>query len=182
VAVSSEFGVADLSIPDEQRPSPKARPVVPLQLMRLVRNTYFVGADLTDPVVSPAYYGRLGEFPPTLVMTAEFDRLRNEMNELAADMSRKGVEVTHREFADVDHGFTHAKPAEVAREALWMLGAHLRKAYAIPTDEEPNVAVVRRFIDGAVKRSEPRRDRRDLGRGHDLAWGQHGHSRRQGRL
>jgi acetyl esterase len=157
VAVSSEFGVADLSIPDERRTSPKARPVVPLQLMRLVRNTYFVGADLTDPLVSPAYYERLGEFPPTLVMTAELDRLRNEMNELAADMSRKGVDVTHREFAGVDHGFTHAKPVEVAREALWLLGEHLRKAYAIPTDE-------------------------DLGRGHDLARRQHGHPRRQRRL
>jgi acetyl esterase len=135
VAVSSEFGVADLSIPDERRTSPKPRPVVPLQLMRLVRNTYFVDADLTGPLVSPAYYERLGEFPPTLVMTAELDRLRNEMNELAADMARKGVEVTHREFAGVDHGFTHAKPVEVARQALWMLGEHLRKAYAIPTGE-----------------------------------------------
>jgi acetyl esterase len=134
VAVSSEFGVADLSLPDERRTSPKPRPVVPRQLMRLVRNTYFVGADLADPLVSPARYQRLGEFPPTLVMTAELDALRNEMNELAADMSRKGVQVTHREFVGVDHGFTHAKPVEVAREALWMLGEHLRKAYAIPTD------------------------------------------------
>jgi acetyl esterase len=134
VAVSSEFGVADLSLPDERRTSPKPRPVVPRQLMRLVRNTYFVGADLADPLVSPARYQRLAEFPPTLVMTAELDALRNEMNELAADMSRKGVRVTHREFAGVDHGFTHAKPVEVAREALWTLGEHLRKAYAIPTD------------------------------------------------
>jgi acetyl esterase len=150
VAVSSEFGVADLSLPDERRTSPKARPVVPQRLMRLVRNTYFVGADLADPLVSPARYQRLAEFPPTLVMTAELDTLRNEMNALAAEMSRKGVEVTHREFAGVDHGFTHAKPVEVAREALWMLGEHLRKAYAVPTDEERNVAVVRRFIDEAV--------------------------------
>jgi acetyl esterase len=136
VAVSSEFGVADLSLPDEQRTSPKARPVVPRRLMRLVRETYFVGADLTDPLASPARHPRLAEFPPTLVMTAELDTLRNEMNELAADMSRRGVQVTHREFAGVDHGFTHAKPVEVAREALWLLGEHLRKAYVITTDEE----------------------------------------------
>lgn len=97
--------------------------------MKLMRNTYFVGADLTDPLVSPAHYSRLAEFPPTLVMTAELDTLRDEMNDLAADMSSKGVQVTHKQFAGVDHGFTQNKPVEVARESLRMIGEHLRKAY-----------------------------------------------------
>jgi acetyl esterase len=150
VALSSEFGVGDISRPDEQRPSDKKRPIVSPQLASLVRNTYFVGADLTDPLVSPAYYPRLAEFPPTLIMTAEFDTLRHEMNDLAADMTAKGVQVTHKQFAGVDHGFTHAKPVEVARESLQMIGEHLRRAYASTTQEERNLAVVRRFIDGAV--------------------------------
>jgi acetyl esterase len=131
VALSSEFGVSDISVPDEERTSKKKRPVVPPPLMRLVRNTYFVGADLTDPLVSPAYYDRLADFPPTLVMTAEFDTLRDDMNRLAAIMSDKGVEVTHKEFADVDHGFTHRKPVEVARESLQMIGRHLTRAFAV---------------------------------------------------
>jgi acetyl esterase/lipase len=112
---------------DEQRISAKKRPVVPPPLAKLVRNTYFVGADLTDPLVSPAYYPRLAEFPPTLIMTAEFDTLRHEMNDLAADMTAQGVQVTHKQFAGVDHGFTHAKPVEVARESLQMIGEHLRR-------------------------------------------------------
>lgn len=29
--------------------------------------------------------------------------------------------------------FTHAKPADAARDALRMIGEHLRKAYAVPT-------------------------------------------------
>ena len=136
VAISSEFGVGNVSRPDEQRTSSKARPVVPPALIKLVRDTYFAGTDLTDPLISTAYYPRLAEFPPTLVMTAELDTLRDEMNELAADLERKGVQVTHRQFAGVDHGFTHAKPVEVAREALRMIAEHLRKAYAIPTQEE----------------------------------------------
>ncbi len=150
VAISSEFGVGNVSRPDEQRTSAKARPVVPPALIRLVRDTYFAGTDLSDPLVSTAYYPRLAEFPPTLVMTAELDTLRDEMNELAADLARKGVQVTHKQFAGVDHGFTHAKPVEVAREALRMIAEHLRKAYEVPTKEERNVAVVRSFIDGAI--------------------------------
>ena len=138
VALSSEFGVIDLSRPDELRTSPKDRPVVSHRLMQLVRDTYFVATDLTDPLVSPAYYARLAEFPPTLIMTAELDTLLAEMRELAADMAAKGVEVTYKEFAGVDHGFTHAKPAEVAREALRMIGEHLRHAYALETPPEHN--------------------------------------------
>jgi predicted ester cyclase len=150
VALSSEFGAGDMSRRDEQRTSAKKRPIVSPQLTSLVRNTYFAGADLTDPLASPAFYPRLAEFPPTLIMTAEFDTLRHEMNDLAADMTAKGVEVTHKQFAGVDHGFTHAKPVEVARASLQMIGDHLRKAYTSTTQEERNLAVVRRFIDGAV--------------------------------
>jgi acetyl esterase len=136
VALSSEFGVGDTSRPDDQRASAKKRPIVSPQLVKLVHNTYFVGADLTDPLVSPAYYPRLAEFPPTLIMTAELDTLRHEMNDLAADMTAKDVQVTHKQFAGVDHGFTHAKPVEVARESVHMIGEHLRKAYAGTTQEE----------------------------------------------
>jgi acetyl esterase len=130
LALTSEFGVSDISLPDEERTSGKKRPVVPPPLMRLVRNTYFVGADLTDPLVSPAYHDRLADFPPTLVMTAEFDTLRDDMNRFAAVLSGKGVEVTHKEFAGVDHGFTHRKPVDVARESLKMIGEHLNRAFA----------------------------------------------------
>jgi acetyl esterase len=168
VAVSSEFGASDIGRPDEQRTSPKARPVVGPGLMRLVRNTYFVGADLTDPLVSPIYCSRLGEFPPTLILTGELDTLRHEMNDLAADMAAKGVEVTHKQFAGVDHGFTHAKPADVARDALRMIGEHLRKAYAVPTKGDRNVAVVRRFIDGAVNGGDV--DTIDETWSEDLVW------------
>jgi acetyl esterase len=137
LAVSSEFGIIDLARPMEHRPSPLKRPVASPGLLDLVLKTYFVGADLTDPLVSPNRYERLGEFPPTLILTAENDTLRSEMEELASDMSAKGVQVTYRELAGVDHGFTHAKPADVAYEALRMIGEHLRKAYAVPRVARP---------------------------------------------
>jgi hypothetical protein len=52
------------------RTSPKRHPVVPPWLMGLIRRTYFTGTDLTSPLASPAHFGRLAEFPPTLIMTA----------------------------------------------------------------------------------------------------------------
>jgi acetyl esterase len=130
VAVTSEYGCADISRDDALRTSAKKNPVVPPAMMDLVRRTYFKDADLADPLASPARYQRLEEFPPTLILTSEYDTLRHEMNDLAADLTAKGVQVTHHEFAGVDHGFTHTKPIEVAREAITMIGEHLRKAYA----------------------------------------------------
>jgi acetyl esterase len=130
VAVSAEYGAADISRPDSMRTSPKPNPVVPAQMMDLVRRTYFKGADLTSPLASPARFDRLAEFPPTLIMTAAYDTLRHEMNDLAADLAAKGVQVTHRQFDGVDHGFTHTKPVEVSREAITLIGDLLRKAYA----------------------------------------------------
>jgi acetyl esterase len=133
LAVSTEYGVADLARPDGLRQSPKARPVVPTQMMQLVKDTYFVGTDLHDPRVSPAMYSRLGEFPPTLVMTAELDTLKHEMNDFAEALRAAGARVTHREFDGVDHGFTHSRPVDVARQSIAMIGTHLQAAYS-PTN------------------------------------------------
>lgn len=129
LALSSEYGVADLSRPNSRRQSPKAKPVVPEQMMDLVKNTYFADAVLTNPLASPTYYERLSEFPPTLIMTGELDTLKHEMNELADIMTLAGVEVTHHEFPGADHGFTHSKPASTAYEALVMIGNLLQFAY-----------------------------------------------------
>jgi acetyl esterase len=73
---------------------------------------------------------QLAPFPPTLILTAEYDTLRHEMNDLAADLHAKSVPITNRQFDGVDHGFTHTKSAEVAREAITMIADLLRKAHA----------------------------------------------------
>ncbi|OLT18618.1 hypothetical protein BJF78_00405 [Pseudonocardia sp. CNS-139] len=130
IALTSEFGCSDLSRSDATRTTTIANPVVPAAMIGLARRTYFLGADPLDPRVSVALHPRLGEFPPTLIMTGEHDTLRHEMNDLAADLVKRGVQVTHREFPGVDHGFTHNRPVEIAREAVFMIGAHLRAAHA----------------------------------------------------
>jgi len=131
VALTSEWGTVDLSRSDARRPSPIATPVVTPALLTLVRDSYFAGCDLTDPLVSPYYDHRLDRFPPTLVVTAQHDALRSEMHEFAEALAAQGVEVTYHEVAGVDHGFTHMLPAEPAREALTLMAAHLHWAYAV---------------------------------------------------
>lgn len=129
LAVSTEYGVADMSRANAERPSTKKNPVVSPALMSLVHGTYFKGVDWKSPLASPIYHPRLAELPPTLVMTAEFDTLKNESNDLANKLRDLGVDVTHHEFPGVDHGFTHQKPVDVAKAAITMLGDHLRTAY-----------------------------------------------------
>ena len=130
LAVSAEYGAADLSMPDSRRTSPKRRPMVGPWMLKLARETYVKRADVDDPLLSPARHPRLAELPPTLILTAEYDTLRHEMNALAGDLQTKGVAVTHRQFAGVDHFFTHTKPVQVAREAIGMIGDLLRQAYS----------------------------------------------------
>jgi len=59
VAVSTEYGCADIARPDSTRTSAKPHPVVSAQLLGLVRRTYFAGADLTSPLASPARFDQL---------------------------------------------------------------------------------------------------------------------------
>ncbi|MQY20981.1 alpha/beta hydrolase [Nocardia macrotermitis] len=129
VAASLEYGVSDFSLPDESRTSPRRFPVVGPWMLRMVRETYFLGADLTDPLVSPARYPSPGDFPPLLVLTSGLDTLRHDMRAFAGRVRAHGVKVDHHEFAGVDHGFTHFQPAGTARAAVEMIGDHLRSAY-----------------------------------------------------
>ncbi len=70
-------------------------------------NAFYIdsGADPTDPRVSPIKRGDLTGLPPALVLTAEFDPLRDE-GELYGERLRKaGVAVTVSRYAGANHGF-----------------------------------------------------------------------------
>lgn len=134
-ALTVEFGTSDSTLADDARHSAKKRPLVSRDLVRLVRATYFVDTSRrAEPLASPAFDPHLDALPPTLIMTGELDTLAAEMDRFAAQLSAAGVRVTHRRFPDVDHGFTHTKPVETAREAIGMIGTHLRGAFAPAQD------------------------------------------------
>jgi acetyl esterase len=66
-------------------------------------------ADLTDPRLSP-YLGQLERVAPALVVTAEFDPLRDEGEAYAARLSEAGVPVERVRYDGLVHGFIDMGP------------------------------------------------------------------------
>jgi acetyl esterase len=61
--------------------------------------------DLDNPDLAPLLSDRLGSLPPTLVVTAEHDPLRDEGEELARRLAEEGVEVVGTRYLGQVHGF-----------------------------------------------------------------------------
>lgn len=63
--------------------------------------------DLKDPYISPALAPLvyLKQFPPTLILTAEYDYLAYEAEEWVILLEQAGVRVDHKRFAKVGHAF-----------------------------------------------------------------------------
>ena len=74
-------------------------------------------ADLEHPDLAPLRSDRLATLPPTLVVTAEHDPLRDEGEHLAATLADLGVEVVATRYVGQVHGFWRHR-AFVASEAL----------------------------------------------------------------
>jgi acetyl esterase len=65
------------------------------------------GIDPRDPRVSPLFAGdeAIARTPPTLVITAEFDPLRDEGDAYASRLAECGVATSHVRFGGMFHGF-----------------------------------------------------------------------------
>ncbi|TJZ54699.1 alpha/beta hydrolase [Streptomyces piniterrae] len=91
------------------------------------------GADLKDPRVSPLYAdaATLTAAPPTLVITAGYDPLRDEGEAYAQRLREAGVAVEQVSYEGQIHGF-FSMPAAIpeAREAIERVTSALRRAWA----------------------------------------------------
>ncbi|MBO9523281.1 MAG: alpha/beta hydrolase [Nocardioidaceae bacterium] len=85
-------------------------------------------ADLANPDLAPLLSDRLGTLPPTLVVTAEHDPLRDEGEELVRRLAEEGVLVVGTRYLGQVHGFwRHADVFDAAEPLTGQVAAFLRQ-------------------------------------------------------
>jgi len=132
----------DQTIPPEQYTSPLSqtsgrggRPFVSPRLARVIHSTYFADASRrAEPLASPVLgEEEIASLPPLLVVAAEQDSLRPQIERFVGKARAAGVPITYRCFPGVDHDFpvrpkTHGEPA--LRELAEMTCVHLLRHLA----------------------------------------------------
>ena len=131
-ATDADFSRGSYSEPENQT-------FLPAELMRWCWDHYLAdeGARL-QPEASPIRAESLAGLPPTLVITAEHDVLRDEGEAYARRLAESGVEVVHRRWPGQMHAFLgmiDVLPA--SREAIDHMSAFIReRSGSAPSDPE----------------------------------------------
>ena len=123
------YPVADLSMTHPSHREPETSLLLSHSLIHWFRDQYLASAaDIDDWRASPLKAKTLAGLPPTYVLVAGADPLRDEGDEYAAKLKQAGVTVTHRTFSGQFHGFfTMGKLLEQANVAAREIGTWLKE-------------------------------------------------------
>ena len=92
------------------------------------------GSDGADFRASPLRARDFGNLPPALVITAEFDPLRDEGRAYADRLREAGTPVVYREYPGMVHGFvTSAGVLDAGKQAVREATAALKDAFRVPS-------------------------------------------------
>lgn len=105
--VVSAYAPLDFSIKEENRWTSKPEQAISPKRLKDYKEWYLKNEqEYTHPLASPIY-GNLDCFPSTLILSAEYDSLRQEEEDLAEALRVANNDVTYYCFPQCTHGFTH---------------------------------------------------------------------------
>ena len=89
---------------------------------------YCNGVDPADPLISPVYARDLSGLPPTLIVTADGDPLRDDGHRYAQALEKAGIPVRYKNYLRMPHGFLSlASLCSIAPEAIELIVGELQQ-------------------------------------------------------